>query len=99
MKISVDDKELFVLSDTQKNVIKDYVSSDIFEEDMKRRITWVINEIYKEAFKRLKAKWEPKLAKSGVDSIPTDKDKFAELVFKQDDYKDRATRESQAKGV
>lgn len=93
MKFSIDGKELFALNDVQKNVIKDYLNSDIFEEDMSRRVFWVINEIYKESFKKLKSEWEPKLAAKGIKSIPTDKDEFAQLVFSQPEYKDRKARD------
>ena len=93
MKISVNDQELFTISETQEKVIKYYINSDIYENDMKRRITWVINEIHKEAFKRLKAEWEPKLAAKGIESLPTNKDAFAQLVFSQPEYKDRSARD------
>lgn len=97
MKISVNDQELFTISATQEKVIKDYINSDIYENDMKRRITWVINEIHKEAFKRLRDTWEPKLIANGVTSIPTDKDALAQLIFSQPDYKDRSARELESK--
>ena len=42
MKISVDDTELYTLSNTQKNVIKNDVNADIFEEDMKRRLDYIL---------------------------------------------------------
>lgn len=38
MKISVDDTELYTLSNTQKNVIKNDINEDVFEEDMKQRL-------------------------------------------------------------
>ena len=37
MKISVDDVELYTLSETQSNVIKYDINSDEFDADMKRR--------------------------------------------------------------
>jgi hypothetical protein len=93
MIIKVDDKELFTLTEIQKKVLKNDIKSEVFEEDIKRRLFYIINHKYEQCFKRLKAEWEPKLAKAGVESIPTDKDKFAELVFSQPDYKDRSARE------
>lgn len=94
MKIQVNNVDLFELNEIQKKVIQDYVSSDIFEQDMKRRIFWVIDEIYKESFKRLKTEWEPKLAAKGVESLPTDKDAFASLVFSQPEYMDRKAKDA-----
>ncbi len=48
---------------------------------------------------RLKQEWVGidggKLAKNGVSMIPTDPDKLAELIFLQQDYKDRKSRDAQ----
>lgn len=99
MKVSVDDKELFTLSEIQKQVIQNDIPAEIFDADMKRRLQWVlVDEKYTNCFKRLKAEWEPKLA-GRVSSIPTDSDAFAQLVFSQPDYKDRSAREADAKAA
>jgi len=97
MKVKVDGVDLFELTETQKKVIKNEIPTEIFEEDMKRRLQYILNHKYEQCFKRLKSEWEPKLAASGVESIPTNKDAFAELVFSQTDYKDRSKREQEAK--
>lgn len=104
MQVSVDNKPLFELSDTQKKVICNYISSDIFEEDMKRRLHWVLNHLYDQAFIILKKEWVDdldvknncKLHQCGVDSIPTNREKLAELIFSQGEYKCRKMREEQA---
>ena len=94
MKISVNDVELFTLSETQKKVIQNDIPSEIFEEDMKRRLQWIlVDEKYKRCFERLKKEWEPKLSAKGMPSLPTDPDEFAELVFSQPEYKNRSQRE------
>ena len=93
MKISVNDQELFTLSEVQKQVIKNDIPEDIFDTDMKRRLQWILTHKYAECFKALKAEWDPKLAINGVSMIPTDPDAYAQLVFAQPNYKDRATRE------
>ena len=96
MKISVNDKECFTLTETQKKVIQNDIPSEIFEEDMMRRLRWVLlDEKYNKCFERLKKEWEPKLAASGAKSIPTDKDEFAEMVFAHPDYKNRSQREAE----
>lgn len=94
MKISVDDIELFTLSETQKSVIKDYVHEDIFDEDMKRRLRWVLMHLYEESFKKLKNEWDQKLFENGIESIPTHPDAYAKLVFSLPQYKDRKDREA-----
>lgn len=94
MKISVDDKELFTLTDIQKKVIMNDISSDIFDEDMKRRLQWVLMHKWERCFKRLKEEWEPKLKLLGVKSIPTDEDEFAKLVFSLSNYTDKFSRKN-----
>ena len=95
MKISVDDKELFTLSETQKNVIKNDIDSDVFDDDMKRRLNYILMHKYDQCFKRLKAEWDSKLAALGVESIPTNPDAYATLVFAREEYKDRKTRDEE----
>jgi len=93
MKISVNDQELFTLSETQKKVIQNDIPSEIFEEDMKRRLKWVLlDEKYRKCMERLRREWEPKLKEKGVAMLPTDDDAFAQLVFSQQDYKSRSQR-------
>jgi len=93
MKISVDDKELFTLTETQKNVIKNDINEDIFEDDMKRRLQYILTHKYERCFARLKAEWDKKLPALGVESIPTDPDAYAQLVFNRPEYKDRKARD------
>jgi len=92
MKISVNDELLFELTTIQKQVIMNDIDENIFDEDMKRRLFYIINHKYEQCFKKLKAEWEPKLAANGIKSIPTDKDEFAALVFTQSNYKNKHAR-------
>ena len=92
MKILVNDQEIFSLSDFQKKVIQNDIPLEIFDEDMKRRLQWVLTHKYEKCLERLKKEWEPKLAKR-MNSIPTNPDQFAQLVFSQPDYKNRSERE------
>lgn len=93
MKISVDGIDLFELSDIQSCVIKNNIPSEIFCEDMNRRLQWVLMHKYEECLKELKTEWDSKLPDNGVDMIPTDPDKYAALVFAQPNYKDRSARD------
>lgn len=99
MKFTVDGVDLFELTETQKKVIKNEIISDAFEEDMKRRIQYIIMHKYEQCFKRLKNEWDTKLEAAGIESIPTNKDAYAELIFKQANYKDRSTREAELKAA
>jgi len=98
MKIKVNhgkgggDKEILELTETQKKVIKNDIEAELFDEDMERRLKWILEHKYEQCFKRLKDEWEPKLAALGVEAIPTNKDAFAALVFSQPTYKDKSQR-------
>lgn len=93
MKISVDDEEIFTISDTQKKVIMNEINQDIFDDDMKRRLEYIIMHKYDQCFKSLKSEWEPRLKSKGIKYIPLDDDEFSVLVFSQPDYKARKQRD------
>ena len=92
MKISVDDVELFTLSETQESVIKYDINEDIFDEDMKRRLQWVLTHKYENVFQKLKNDWLP-ILQTRYESIPTNSDALAILIFSQPDYKSRKDRD------
>lgn len=91
MKISVNDVALFTLSENQKKVIRNDIADEIFDEDMRRRVEYGLKHKYEQCFKRLKQQWDPILA-SRYQSVPTDKDEYAQLVFDQPDYKNKTQR-------
>lgn len=92
IKVSVNDVELFQLSETQQKVIQNEVQSEMFEADMKRRIQWIVMHKYEQCFKNLKEEWDNRLKNNGVTMIPTDPDLYAELVFSQPNYKNSTQR-------
>jgi len=94
MKIKVDNEDVLTLNETQKKVIKNDTKEEIFDEDMKRRVAYILTHKYEECFKRLKDEWEPKLRDNGIAMIPTNPDAFAELVFSQPGYKNRSQRDA-----
>lgn len=94
MKVSVDNQEIYTLSETQKKVIHGDIHEDQFDADMKRRLHWVLNHKYERCLERMKAEWMPKL-KQRVASVPTDDDAFAQLVFSQPDYRSRKNRDQE----
>lgn len=94
MKISVNDQHLFTLSETQKKVIMNDIHEDEFDQDMKRRLHYILTHKYERCFDRLKKEWEPKLKQLGVESIPLNEEAFANLVFSQSSYMGRKKRES-----
>lgn len=96
MIVKVDDEILFELTEAQKNVIKNDIKSEIFDEDIKRRLHWIIDRRYNQSYMALKKEWEPTLAER-VESIPLNKDSFVDLVLAQPDYANKSARDSIAK--
>lgn len=99
MKVSVDDLEIFTLSEIQKRVIMNDVHEDVFEDDMKRRLHYVLSHKYERCLDRMQKEWIPKLKEKGVESIPLNNDLFADLVFSQPEYKDRKVRDLEEKSI
>lgn len=89
MKVSVNDKELFTLSETQKKVICNEINEDIFELDMARRLEWVLMHKYENCFNSLKKEWDSKLSGEGIESAPTNPDAYAELIFSLPSYQSK----------
>jgi len=96
MKISVNDVELYTLTDLQKQVIENDIPSEILQEDLERRLQWVLIHKYERCFDRLKKEWDSKLEANGETSIPLDKDAYAALVFDQPNYKNRSARDAES---
>ncbi len=98
MKISVDDQEIFELSEIQKKVIQNDIHSDEFDFDMKRRLHWVLNHKYERCLHRLKLEWLPKLQQR-MPSIPSNDEQLAAVIFSQPDYKSRKIREEERNNI
>jgi len=96
MKVSVDNNEIFTVSEHNKTVLKDSIFRDKLDDTLKSALFSIINCKYNACFARLKKEWEPKLLARGITTIPTDKDAFAQLVFEQPDYKDRSAKDLEA---
>ena len=96
MKISVNKVDLFELSAIQIKVMQNNICCDIFEDDLKRRLQWVLLHKYEQCFKELKKEWDAKLLANGVKMMPTDPDEYAQLVFSQPDYKNRTQRDAES---
>ena len=93
MKISVDGKDILELSETQKKVIMHDIPEEIFEEDMCRRLCYILQHKHDQCLDRLKKEWLPKLKENGVKLMPTDDQELAELIFAQPNYVNRSARD------
>jgi plasmid maintenance system killer protein len=92
MKISVNDQELYTLTPTQLQVLGDAINANL-EEDLKRRLKWVLTHKFEEVMKDMKSEWIPKLQANGVTMMPIDNEEFAKLVFSQPNYKQRSKKQ------
>jgi len=92
MEIKLDDKIVLTLSETQVKILMHDISSDIFEEDIARRLKFIIMEKYQGCVKRIRQEWEPKLKELGKRTIPLDEEKFCEIVFECKGYADKKIR-------
>ncbi len=81
MKISLNNEELFTLSDIQKKVIQNDIPLDIFEEDMKRRLKYMIEHPCNRFIEQNGKAAREYLKSKSIESVPTDKMEFASLVF------------------
>ena len=95
MVIKVDDVELMTVTAHQKNVLEYVMPAAAVEDFLKERLQWIATEKLSCRYKGLRNYWEPILIAEEVESLPTDPDAFATLVFAHDDYKDRATRDAE----
>ena len=95
MEIKIDDQVILKFSDTQVKVLQHDISEDILQEDIARRIQYILGHKYNEILKRLRKEWEQKFKLLGLKSIPLDDEKFCELVFSSEEYQDKKTRVQQ----
>ena len=96
MKIYLNDFEVLTLTQAQLDVLANEIPVTFLEDDLKRRLNWVLTAKYEDCYKNLFDEWLPKLIANGVTSIPTNQDDFANLVFAQPTYRDRAMRDTEA---
>ena len=92
MKIKVNDKPHFEITDTQMKVFKFEIPDDIVEDDLKRRLQWIIQEKYNHIYPRFKERGLNLLKENGIKAVPVDDDEFIELVCSQPNYRNRAKR-------
>jgi len=97
MKIKVNEEQIFELAEWEKDVIKNDIPADIFDQDMKRRLEWVLKHKVERCYERFEKEWLEKLRNDpDVEAIPKSKEAFVALVKSRPDYKDRAAREAEA---
>jgi hypothetical protein len=90
MKFYVDSVCVLELSPVQEQILLSGIPADVFVPTMQQRVVWVINQVIDGSFDSLFNKWLP-ILQGRYDSLPSNPDKFAELIFSQPDYKPAST--------
>lgn len=94
MQVKLDDQVLFEIDDRMIKMFEHDIIDAI--PDIKRRLQWVIEHYCDQVCVRLKDEWIEKFSNDpSIDSIPSNKAKFIDLIFSQKDYKNRAQREKE----
>jgi hypothetical protein len=96
MKFYVDQTQVYELDSTQEKIIQDNIPPALFVGDMERRVAWVISQKLDQSFDSLFTHWLP-ILQQRYESLPSNRTAFAELVFKQNDYKPQYPVETQTK--
>jgi len=86
MKILLDGKEIYEISEVQLNIFKSEIDSKDLSAYLEKIITNTIKDNVTIVFNRLKKEWIVKLKEAGVKNIPLDDMEFAQLIFNQDSY-------------
>lgn len=93
MKIKLDNELLIEISDIQKSIIKYDIKTSEFEQDIIRRIKWVIEHKIDQCQDRMIKEWKTKL-ESRYSSLPTNKDELCKMIIAQSDYLDREGKDA-----
>lgn len=94
MEISVNGQVIFTIDEHTEQVIKSDIPAEIFEEDMIRRLKWIIQEKYKGCIRRMRETYEPQLIANNI-KPDYDNDIFANQVFALPTYKDGSTKRAE----
>lgn len=81
MKISVDNQHLFTLTETQKKVIQNDIPVEIFIQDMKRRLKYIIEQPCVRFVEQNKPALLDELKRKNVTQVSSDHMKFADKYF------------------
>jgi maltooligosyltrehalose synthase len=96
MKIFVDDTEIFTVSELMKRVIGDLFTDDCLEQEIRNRIKGSIEQLYFTALESMRKKWAERIS-CRYELVPTNADKYAEIILSQKDYRSRSQIETQSK--
>ncbi len=89
--IQIDGKTILEVSDLDLSILADNVSSDILDEDIIRRIVWILTHTIDECKKTLIENNSAIISKNNM--IPSDTNALCQLIINDLDYKSRKQRD------
>lgn len=96
MEVQIDSELFFEITESQKDILRNDLESETLDDDLKRRIKWVIDHKVDQCYERLKNEWIPILeADPEVETIPLDRDQFVSLVLARPEYLNKSERMAQ----
>lgn len=96
MKFKFFEETIYEVQDWERKVLEHDLMSEGLEEDMKRRVGYIISHKIEQCYKRFKEEWEEKLkADPAVKSIPLHPKDFVLMVTARSDYKNRSQKEKE----
>lgn len=87
-------QNVYSLSPEDLFLLKDEMPAGTVEQDIKRRIAWVIEHKCEERWKQFREYWTSILLREKQE-FPSDKKDFVNLVVSRIDYQDRDARDSE----
>lgn len=95
MKIKYEDQDIIEISEIDRLVLENDLISEDIEEDMLRRIKYVITHKIKQCEKRLMDEWVPELLNDPtVDTLPADRDMLIRKILNMPNYKNKKQRDA-----
>jgi len=89
--IKKDDVEIFTISDSDIKLLEDDLLK--VDDEIIRRLKWVIEHKCDQIYKRFREKWEKVLIDEGATTIPAQREAFIITITARRDYKNRTQRE------
>lgn len=94
INIYFNDELVRVITIEEQKVIAHKISEEDINADIKRRISWIVDELVNVTKEQIKQEWRPKLSAT-LESVPTRESTLLDLIMQQPDYKDRKTRNAE----
>ncbi len=90
--IKKDDAEIFQIDDINIKLLEDQLVE--VEDEINRRLQWVIDHKCEKIYSRFRKKWEAILIAEGAQTIPASKADFVTQITQRADYKNRVARDA-----